>query len=98
MAWKAAVFGNATLNNNRKFIHVAAFTSRPSELGDSIKKVEISAAAWMNLLLFVKVTFPAYNWYLAKLQAACGQRVRALKLRSRTACFMTILQDKCYCL
>lgn len=79
VACNAVVFGNATLANNKKFIQVAAFTSRPSVLGDSIERAAISAAAWMNFFLFVKATLPAYSWYLANLQAACGQCVRALR-------------------
>ena len=39
--------------NQRKEIHPSSrFTSRPSKLGDSIEKGAISAAAWMNFLLF----------------------------------------------
>jgi hypothetical protein len=60
------------VNQQQKFIQVAAFTSRPSQLGDSIETGAITAAAWMNFLLFVKVTLPACIWYFANIQAPCG--------------------------
>jgi hypothetical protein len=69
MAGKAVVFGNATLTSNKKFIQVTVFTSSPSQLGDSIERGAISAAAWM----FVEVTFRSCNWYLGNLHAAIGQ-------------------------
>ena len=38
------------VNQQQKFIQVAACTSRPSQLGDSVERGAISAAAWMNFL------------------------------------------------
>jgi uncharacterized membrane protein YqaE (UPF0057 family) len=40
--------------NQQKFIQVAAFTGRLSQLGDSIERGAINAAVWMNFLLFFK--------------------------------------------
>jgi len=85
------------VNQQQKFIQVAAFTSLPSQLRDRIARGAISAAAWRNFLLFVKVILPACNWNLANLQAAIGQCVRTVTVRGRRACLLTLLQDKCYC-